>query len=144
MIILYYLFSTIINEKYILYFIFILFFELFISLIFMFFEKSSNYWIIGFISILSGALCSILLQFLWIKNITAFIWIIVLSTLIGIYLTIVLYTIKKYYEDKIFIAILTLNYSFFSLVTFVVAIILYALFQCCKSCKKHWDNINLN
>ena len=137
MIIFYYLFSTIINEKYILCFIFIIFIELFLILIFMIFADSSNYWIIATISILSGVISSILFHFCWFKNTTAFIWIIVFSALIGVYLTVLLALINKYCDDTIFISVMALNYGFFSfgLLVAVSAIailffLIYAFIKC--------------
>ena len=114
MILYYYLFSRIINEEYILSFIFIIFIESFLSVIFMILAKSSNYWIIAAISIISGIVSSILFHFCWFKNTTAFIWIIVFSALIGVYLTVLLALINKYCDDTIFISVMVLNYGFFS------------------------------
>ena len=147
MIIFYYLFSTIINEKHILSFIFIIFIEIFLSLLFMVLAKTSNYWIIAFISILSGALSSILFYCFWFNNTKAFIWIIIFSILFGIYLTLVLAIIKrKDFEDKIYISVMALNYSFFGLAIFVVSYILYGLFKflcfCIKECENCIANIN--
>ena len=140
MIIFYYLFSTIINEKHILSFIFIIFIELFLSLIFMALSKSENYWIIAAISILSGILSSILFHFCWFKNTKAFIWIIVFSILIGIYLTIISAGIDEYYnKNKIFYSVMAINYSIFSLGIFVIEKIFYYLYKCLKCTKEGCD-----
>ena len=137
MILYYYLFSRIINEEYILSFIFIIFIESFLSFIFMILAKSSNYWIIAAISIISGIVSSILFHFCWFKNTTAFICIIVFSALIGVYLTVILALINKYCDDTIFISVMVLNYGFFSfgLLVAVSAIailffLIYAFIKC--------------
>ena len=142
MIIFYYLFSTIINEKYILCFIFIIFIELFLILIFMIFADSSNYWIIATISILSGVISSILFHFCWFHNTKAFTWIIIFSILIGIYLTIILSLIEYFYKDRgtVIDSLMALNYSLFSLAIVAVYFIFYGLFlffKCiCEICNK--------
>ena len=136
MIIFYYLFSAIIDEKYILCFLFIIFIELFLSFFFMFFAELPNYWIVPVVSIISGTLSSLLFHFFWLKNTTAFIWIIVFSILIGVYLTVLLIIIREEYNYQIFIFVLALNYSFFSCGVCVAGGILYCIFEWCKEMKK--------
>jgi len=108
----------------------------------MVFAKSSNLFIIAAISILSGVISSILFHFCWFRNTKAFTWIIIFSILIGIYLTIILALIEKFYfSGTAFDSVLALDYSLFSLAVVAVFMILYLLFLffqciieiCCKS-----------
>ena len=102
----------------------------------MFFAELPNYWIVPVVSIISGTLSSILFHFFWLKNTTAFIWIIVFSILIGVYLTVLLIIIREEYNYQIFIFVLALNYSFFSCGVCVAGGILYCIFEWCKEMKK--------
>ena len=105
MIIFYFLFSTIIEEKYILCYTFILFIELLSSFIYFF----------------------------WLEDTSASLWILACSIFTGIYFTSILTAIKKYLDNKVFISVMALDYGIFSLILYFIYKFLICLKDCCKT-----------
>ena len=134
MIIFYFLFSTIIEEKYILCYTFILFIELLSTFIYFFVVNSWNhYFTLGGINTISGSISLIFFHFFWLEDTSASLWILACSIFTGIYFTSILTAIKKYLDNKVFISVMALDYGIFSLILYSIYKFLICLKDCCKT-----------
>ena len=130
MIIYIYGFSRTIENKYILSFVFILFFD-FLSIILCISVFSSHSGAIFSSCFYSNILCIILFHFFWLNNITALIWLIVLSIFSDIYLAIVSISLRGKTIHTIF-SIAIFDYGFFSFILYL----LYLFYKCGDSLRK--------
>ena len=115
MIIYYFSFSSFIEDKYILCFTFMIFFDLLAIIILnLRFSKYKERYI--FISCLISNILIIPFQFAWLKNIIAFIILTLLSLIVDVYLFILSYVIEKYnYINFVYFSVVAFDYSIFSL-----------------------------
>ena len=130
MIIYIYGFSRTIENKYILSFVFILFFD-FLSIILCISVFSSHSGAIFSSCFYSNILCIILFHFFWLNNVTALIWLIVLSIFSDIYLAIVSFSLRGKTIHTIF-SIAIFDYGFFSFILYL----LYLFYKCGDSLRK--------
>ena len=115
MIIYYFSFSSFTEDKYILCFTFMIFFDLLAIILLNFIFPKHKIKDI-FISCLISNILIIPLQFAWLKNIIAFIILTFLSLFIDFYLFILSYIIEEYeYIKSIFFSVVAFDYSIFSL-----------------------------
>ena len=122
MMIIYFYFFVIylIEGQYILGFVIILFFNFISGFLCIFLSGSSNI-ILTLISFLLSNIVSILLiHFLWLKNITALIWFIVLSISIDSYFIGMKNWIDDSYKWKVDFSIFLFNFGFFSSLTYFI------------------------
>ena len=115
MIIYYFSFSSFTEDKYILCFTFMIFFDLLAIIILnLRFSKYKERYI--FISCLISNILIIPFQFAWLKNIIAFIILTLLSLIVDVYLFILSYVIEKYkYINFVYFSVVAFDYSIFSL-----------------------------
>ena len=122
-----------------LHFLFLIFIELFLSFIFIILAKSSNFWIIAAISIISGALCSTPFISFWDEyNFFDYLLLLLFSIFFGIYFSSMLFIINKYYYNKIFTAVMALDFG-------ILAVIFYMFYKfflyIVKRCKSMTESI---
>ena len=129
MIIYYYCFSYSIEEKYILAFLFILFFELLFIFLFMLFTSSNHFAGIAISAIISNILTLILFHFYWLQNTTAVTWLSILSILSNIYFNVIAYFADEQYQDVFIFSVMALDYGAFSACCYVI----YKLYKALKS-----------
>ena len=131
MIIYIYAFSIIIENKYILSFVFILFLDM--LCIFLFVSSCNSNFLAAFISCLfSNIIAIILFHFCWLYNVKALIWLIVLSIITNIYLNIMVYLAQDKFEDKIIFSVFSINYGLFILIVGLFLVLTYWVTKCLK------------
>ena len=128
MIIYFYGLSRSLEEKYILAFIFIVFFDLLAAIIGLLFVGDPNFVVILLSCIFSNLATIIPFHFCWLDNNTALIWLSILSILIDIYLSFLSSITKKYSEDSIFFSVSAFNYGLFGIISGLIILI----FETCE------------
>ena len=136
MIIYFFAFSNPIESKYILGFIFIIFFDLLFIVLGIFIFESEKITSIIYYCLISNLLTIIPFHFFWLKNATALLVISILTILVDIYLIVLKYITKKIYEEYISFSVLTFDYGLFAGATFIVFLICGGLSKCCEACEK--------
>ena len=132
MIIYYYSFSRIIEEKYILGFLFIIFFVLLSIVLFILFSRSKNPCYIFLIGLSVSAICILFFHFLWLKSNTALISLIILLILIDIYLAVLLGVTEEYFKKNFILSVVAFDYGFFALILYLIYIFCKCIDYCCK------------
>ena len=128
----YYL-SKNLEEKYILCYLFILFFELLFIILYMYFGRSSHSGYLLLFSLLPGIIATIIFHFFWLKNLTAFIWLLILSILTSIYLSVTSKFTKDVLKNNIELSVVAFNYGFDSLILFLLYYICKVAWETCKN-----------
>ena len=136
MIIYFFAFSNPIESKYILGFIFIIFFILLFIVLGIFIFESEKITSLIYYCLLSNLLTIIPFHFFWLKNETALLVISILTVVVDIYLIIVKYITKKEYEEYISFSVLTFEYGLFAGASFIVIMICAGIGKCCDSIDK--------
>ena len=137
MIIFYSLFSCLLKEKYILCFLFIIFFDLVFILFTILISGVDSFGMIFVYCIISNIISIIPLDIFWIKNGKVILYISLLSLAADIYIMIFTYVTKKNYENDHIASVIIYNYTFFSIIfslsLFPVVGVLYLFFKCCTA-----------
>ena len=128
MIIYYYAFLALIDEKYILIFIFIIFFDLLSVFLSVFLFNSSNFGLIFFSICLSNVITIPFLNY-WLNGGTT--EIIVLTALIDIYIMIVSY-VKE--SNIVLFSVLVFDYAIFIIVFSLAVLIIFLVLLCLSYC----------
>ena len=137
MIIFYSLFSCLLKEKYILCFLFIIFFDLVFILFTILISGVDSFGMIFVYCIISNIISIIPLDIFWIKNGKVILYISLISLAADIYIMIFTYVTKKNYENDHIASVIIYNYTFFSIIfslsLFPVVGVLYLFFKCCTA-----------
>ena len=132
MIIFYSLFSCLLKEKYILCFLFIIFFDLVFILFTILISGVDSFGMIFVYCIISNIISIIPLDIFWIKNGKVILYISLISLAADIYIMIFTYVTKKNYENDHIASVIIYNYTFFSIIfslsLFPVVGVLYLFF----------------
>ena len=107
--------SYLIEEKYILCFLFIVFFDLLSITLFIFFTKSDFFVFIFIVCLISNIITIIPFHFFWIKNAKSILIISILAVVFDIYLMYISYFTKKLFPFHYIISTIFFDYGFFFL-----------------------------
>ena len=131
MIIYFYAFSRTIENKFILSFVFILFFD-FLSILLCIFFCNSHLGAIFGSCFVANIFTIIPFHFCWLNDGNALIWLIVLSIITDAYLTLISYLTNKKYKDEIIFSVYYCNFAFCSSIYYLM----YRAYKCLeKNCK---------
>ena len=131
MIIYFYGFSASIENKYILSFVFILFFDILSMFLSVYFCDPHYKAVLGSCFI-SNIIAIILFHFFWLNNVKALIWLIVLSFFTDIYFAIMAYITQSKYRNIIMFPVTSFNYGFFGSILYILHLFCKCTKQCCK------------
>ena len=131
MVLLYFLFSYYIEEKYISSFMSIIFFEL-LSIFLCLFFGSSNFSLIPVSCVISNIVTILPLHFFWLKNGTTHIWLWILGGLGDIYLSVIAWFFQ--YKNGLYFPVVCFDYGIFALIIFLIKSFYTILGKCCTDC----------